>query len=131
MGEREEESGRTWPAALTLMEDGERRGASAVMRATYVTAIKKRELERQISIYITVLHEQKCYLKFLCRGKLEGALMSRTAASSCKNVPVEVVWASDQEVSWTHPIRGLRGMSHWKQIPNQGRTGNEKWSWTF
>lgn len=88
MGEREEESGRTWPAALTLMEDGERRGESAVMWATYVTAIKKRELKRQISIYITVLHEQKCNLKFLCSGtpwearwearwKLEGALMSR------------------------------------------------------
>lgn len=40
MGEREEESGRTWPAELTLMEDSERRGASAVLRASFETAIK-------------------------------------------------------------------------------------------
>lgn len=52
MREPEEESGRTWAAALTRMEDGERRRASAVMLASFVTAIKKRVLERQISINI-------------------------------------------------------------------------------
>lgn len=52
MRELEEESGRTWVAALTRMEDGERRRASAVMLASFVTAIKKRVLKRQISINI-------------------------------------------------------------------------------
>ncbi|KAI3373073.1 hypothetical protein L3Q82_006342 [Scortum barcoo] len=103
--------------------------ASAVLRTLIRSVVVKRELSQKakLSIYWSI------YVPTLTYGHESSGLrdrvrssdihlreaQSRAAAPPRREEPIEVVWASLKDASWTPPCGGVSGMSIWEETPGQ------------
>lgn len=76
----------------------------------------------KINLKVRLRVKQVVWAAMRCLG-------SRVAAPSCPKVPAEVVWASDQDVSWPPPIGGMLTISNY--IPQLENVAGERNVWAI